>query len=74
MVEERIRTMLQRIRKRRGELNYSQEYMAMKLHISQKGYSKIELNTVKLTADRLCEICEILGMDIAEVLGSMQME
>jgi len=68
MFEEQIKKMLYCIRKRRVELNYSQEYMAMRLKISQKGYSKIELNIVKLTADRLVEICEILEIDVAEAL------
>ena len=69
MLEERIKKVLYCIRKRRVELNYSQEYMAMRLKISQKGYSKIELNIVKLTADRLVEICEILEIDVAEALN-----
>jgi transcriptional regulator with XRE-family HTH domain len=69
MIGERIKKMLYCIRKRREGLSYSQEYMAMRLNISQKGYSKIELNVVKLTADRLLEICDILEIDVAEVLG-----
>jgi len=69
MLEERIKKVLYCIRKRRVELNYSQEYMAMRLKISQKGYSKIELNIVKLTADRLVDICEILEIDVAEALN-----
>ena len=68
MYEEKMKKMLSCIRKRREELSYSQEYMAMRLNITQKGYSKIELNVVKLTADRLCDICEILELDIADVV------
>lgn len=68
MYEDRVKKMLNCIRKRREELNYSQEYMAMRLNITQKGYSKIELNVVKLTADRLWDICDILEISIADVL------
>lgn len=68
MREEQMKKMLNCIRKRREELSYSQEYMAMRLNISQKGYSKIELNVVKLTANRLCDICEILELNIADVV------
>ena len=68
MYEDKVKKMLDRIRKRREELSYSQEYMAMRLNITQKGYSKIELNVVKLTADRLCEICGILEIDIADMV------
>jgi transcriptional regulator with XRE-family HTH domain len=68
MYQEKMKKMLKCIRKRREELSYSQEYMAMRLNITQKGYSKIELNVVKLTADRLCDICEILEIDVADVV------
>jgi transcriptional regulator with XRE-family HTH domain len=68
MFEEKMKKMLKCIRDRREELSYSQEYMAMRLNITQKGYSKIELNVVKLTADRLCDICEILELSIADVV------
>lgn len=68
MREEQMKKMLNCIRKRREELSYSQEYMAMRLNISQKGYSKIELNVVKLTANRLCDICDILELNIADVV------
>lgn len=68
MYEKQMKKMLGYIRKRREELNYSQEYMAMRLHITQKGYSKIELNVVKLTADRLLDICEILELAVNDVV------
>jgi len=69
MYEGTMNKMLKCIRKRREELNYSQEYMAMRLHITQKGYSKIELNVVKLTADRLLDICDILQISIADIVS-----
>lgn len=64
-----VRQVLQNIRKRRGELGYSQEYMAHRLGISQKGYSKLELDVSRLTVDRFLDICEILEMDPAEMIS-----
>ncbi|TSJ38915.1 helix-turn-helix transcriptional regulator [Mucilaginibacter corticis] len=55
-----ISTVLVNIRKRRGELGYSQEYMALKLHISQNSYSKLELGITKLTVQKFLEISELL--------------
>jgi transcriptional regulator with XRE-family HTH domain len=48
------------IRKRREERNYTQEYLAYKLNISQNAYSKIELGYTKITVERLFQIAEVL--------------
>lgn len=53
---------------RRSELDYSQDYIAYKLGISQNSYSKIELGYVQLTLDRFFCICKILDIDIAALL------
>jgi transcriptional regulator with XRE-family HTH domain len=51
------------IRQLRISKNYSQEYMAAKMHISQNAYSKIELNYSRMTVDRLIDIAKILDTD-----------
>lgn len=40
--------------------NYTQEYMATNLQISQNTYSRIENENVKISTDRLKEIANIL--------------
>ena len=59
---------------RRSELNYSQDYVAYKLGISQNSYSKIELGYVQLTLDRFFSICKIMDIDIAELLTEIPVD
>lgn len=49
--------------------NYSQEYLAEKLGISQETYSRIENGTVSLTVNRLILIAEILQVDCSNLLS-----
>lgn len=70
MQNQQIRMITSNIRKRREELAYSQEYMAMKMQISQNCYSKIELGNSKLTVERLLTICSILGVEAINVLAA----
>jgi len=58
------------IRSVREKLGYSQEYMAVKLHVSQNTYSKIELGYVKLTLDRFFKICQVLEIDPTEIINA----
>lgn len=60
------------IRNRREYRNYTQEYLALKLHISQNAYSKIELGYTKITVERLFQIAEILEFDVVEFISSEQ--
>jgi transcriptional regulator with XRE-family HTH domain len=53
-----------RIKRLREMKNYTQEYMANNLNISQNSYSRIENETVKLTTDRLQKISEILEVPV----------
>jgi len=48
--------------------NYSQDYLAMKLKISQNAYSKIELGYTRVTMQRLFVIAEVLEIDAAELI------
>lgn len=53
-----------KIRLIRLEKNYSQEYMASLLNISQSYYAKIENNKSDLTIALFCKICKILDVEI----------
>lgn len=57
-----------RIKKQREFLNYSQEYVAECLGITQPAYVKIEKGTTKLDFKRLLKLSEILEIDINELL------
>ncbi|MDB5116915.1 MAG: helix-turn-helix protein [Mucilaginibacter sp.] len=52
-----------KIRLCRIEKEYSQNYIAYCLNISQKAYSKIENNQTELTVRRLIEISKILELN-----------
>ncbi|MGI8950158.1 MAG: helix-turn-helix domain-containing protein [Chitinophagaceae bacterium] len=49
--------------------NYSQEYMASKLGISQNAYSRIELNKSKLTTEAAEKIADILEVPLSDLLS-----
>jgi transcriptional regulator with XRE-family HTH domain len=52
-----------KLKKIRELRNYSQEYLAEKIGISQVAYSKIESGRTKLGFDRLREIAGVLEVD-----------
>ena len=58
------------IRKVREFRNYTQDYLAAKLQISQNAYSKIELGYSSITLTRLIQISEILQIDIVDIVSS----
>lgn len=62
------------IRKIREFRNYTQDYLAAKLGISQNAYSKIELGYSKLTLERLFQIASILEVEIMQVISFNQAE
>lgn len=57
------------IRKIRELKSYSQEYVAGKLDLSVRAYSKIENGETQLTINRLNQISEILEVTPQQVLG-----
>ncbi|GGM90501.1 hypothetical protein GCM10010967_24420 [Dyadobacter beijingensis] len=63
----RVRSVALNIRKIREYRDYTQEYLAMKLGISQNAYSKIELGYTRITLERLIQIAQILGVDSADL-------
>ena len=60
------------VKKTRHEKNYCQDYIAKKIGISQKAYSKIENNETKLNVDTLTRIAEILEVDVASFFNSSE--
>jgi len=66
----KIKTIAAVIRKKREEKNYTQEYLAYKLNISQNAYSKIELGYTKITVERLFQIADVLEISAAELLDA----
>jgi len=62
----------ERIRRARTAKKLTQEEMALALNISQRAYSKIENDQVKIKIDRLQEIANLLQTDIIDLIGSNQ--
>jgi transcriptional regulator with XRE-family HTH domain len=74
MLNIRIKAVAVNIRNKREKLNYTQEYLATKLGISQNAYSKIELGYTKITVERLFQIAEILETDLIELINAEKAE
>jgi len=59
----------QRIKKLRELRNFSQNYMAEKLEISQQTYSKMETGDIDFPVSRLPNIAKVLGMRISDIFS-----
>ena len=70
----KIKAVTAAIRKRREMRNYTQEYLAYKLNISQNAYSKIELGYTKITVERLFAIADILEFDVIDFINPDRVE
>jgi transcriptional regulator with XRE-family HTH domain len=68
----KIKEIAANIRHKREYRNYTQEYLALKLDISQNAYSKIELGYTKITVERLFQIADILEFDVAEFINPQE--
>jgi transcriptional regulator with XRE-family HTH domain len=64
----KIKAIAANIRQKREQRNYTQEYLAYKLSISQNAYSKIELGYTKITVERLFQIADVLEFDVVDLL------
>lgn len=64
----KIKAIAVSIRKKRESKNYTQEYLAYKLNISQNAYSKIELGYTKITVERLFQIAGVLEVSAVDLL------
>jgi transcriptional regulator with XRE-family HTH domain len=56
------------LRKYRELRNYSQDYVARKMGISQNAYSKIENNITQLTVNHIKQISQILEVSMMDLL------
>jgi transcriptional regulator with XRE-family HTH domain len=63
---EQAETKIKQIRELK---NFTQEYVAQKLGLSTRAYSKIETGETQLTINRLNEISSILEVQPMEILG-----
>jgi transcriptional regulator with XRE-family HTH domain len=70
----KVKNVAGNIRKVRAYRDYTQDYLAAKLNISQNAYSKIELGYSKITIDRLFEIAQILEVDPVALISLEQTE
>jgi transcriptional regulator with XRE-family HTH domain len=57
-----------KIRKIREQRNYTQDYLAAKLKISQNAYSKTELGYTQITIGRLSAIAKVLEVEMVDLL------
>jgi len=62
------RVIAERIRQLRRSKDYSQQFMADDLGISQNAYSKLESGKTPIHLDRLYEVCVLLDTNIYELL------
>lgn len=71
--EELYKKASQKIRLKRIELDFSQEYMANQLNISQNAYSKNERNIKNVSIDRIIKISRLLECPLQEIfeLGNL---
>jgi transcriptional regulator with XRE-family HTH domain len=58
------------IRKIREFRNYTQQYLAAKMGLSQNAYSKIELGYSTISVTRLIEIAQLLAVDLADIIDT----
>jgi len=69
MSDSKTNAIITNIRKIREFRDYTQDYLAAKLNISQNAYSKIELGYSSITVVRLIHIAEILEVDLAALVS-----
>ena len=62
-------TTINKIKNIRELKNYTQEYMAEKLGLTQAGYSKIEKGNTSLSYEKLVEIGKILDVTVEDIIS-----
>lgn len=63
-----MKFIVKKIRQYREALNYTQEFIAHKLSISQPAYAKLEKGTTRMDLERLFQISNILNIGFEELL------
>lgn len=59
------------LKKLRLEKNYTQEYLAIELKVSQKTYSNLENGQSKITLDQIQELSKIYKIEIIALLSRL---
>ncbi len=67
--EQFIETIIGNIKKFRELKNITREQMASDLDLSVSGYSKLERGEIEITLKRLCEIADVLDVEISQILN-----
>lgn len=57
------------IRKIRELRNFTQEYVAFELHLSQASYSKLENGRTKISVNRLLQLAAILSVSLDDMVN-----
>lgn len=65
-MEKQIGKKVRQLRELKG---YSQQYMADKLSVSQRAYSKMETNETRLDWSKITKIAEVLEMDPMDMIS-----
>lgn len=60
------------IRSARLYRNYSQEYLGLRLNISQNAYSKIEIGQSNVTLQRIFEIAEVFEVEVCDLIDTQK--
>lgn len=60
---------LAKIRSKRQQLNYSQDYVASVLQMNQANYNKIENGKVELSVQVLFKIARLLDLNLDELIN-----
>lgn len=66
---EKAKSIAGNIRKLREFRDYTQDYLAAKLNISQNAYSKIELGYSRITLERLFVIASVLEVNPVDIIS-----
>jgi transcriptional regulator with XRE-family HTH domain len=67
--EQFIETIVGNIKKFRELKNITREQIASDLNLSVSGYSKLERGEIEITLKRLCEIADVLDVEISQILN-----
>jgi transcriptional regulator with XRE-family HTH domain len=65
-MEKRLGTKIRQIRELKG---FSQEYVASKIGITQRAYSKMERDEIKLDWDKITTIAQVFDMDPMDIVS-----
>jgi len=52
--------------------NYSQEYLGLRLNISQNAYSKIEIGQSNISLQRIFEIAEVFEVEVCDLIDTQK--